>query len=109
MSEQNMEDIEIKIAGKVFKLKSDKGKEYFIRLESYINEKISNIKKEANAQYISADAMAAHVYVNIANDYFKERQKVERLQDEHEQINKELIELKHDIVDLEMRLEELEK
>ena len=49
------------------------------------------------------------MYLNLADDFFKSKEKIEKIEEELEHKNKEIYELKHDIVALEMKIEELEK
>lgn len=103
------EDTEVYIAGKSFKLKGNENGEYFQRLANYINGKIKEIEDSKGFKFTHSETQSVLMYLNISDDYFKAKSKIERLQDELEQKNKELYDLKHDIVGLEMRLEGLEK
>lgn len=99
-------DIEITIGGKSFKLKGNEEAEYFQKIANYINGKINDIEGSKGFKFTHSEAQAVLMYINITDDYFRANKKIEQLQEELELKNKELYDLKHDIVELEMKLEE---
>lgn len=108
-SNANTNEIEVFIAGKSLKLKGSESPEYFQRLAGYINEKLSKIDGSQGFKYGNNDTKRMMMYLNLADDFFKSKEKIAQMEEELEQKNKEIYELKHDIVSLEMKLEELEK
>lgn len=102
-------DIDLTIGGKSFKLKGNEEPEYFQRIANYINGKINDIESGKGFKFTHSEAQAVLMYINITDDYFRANKKIEKLQEELELKNKEIYELKHDIVELEMKLEERSK
>lgn len=99
-------DIELTIGGKSFKLKTNEEAEYFQKIANYINGKIDDIEGKKGFKFTHSEAQAVLMYINITDDFFRANKKIEQLQEELELKNKELYDLKHDIVELEMKLEE---
>lgn len=106
MSNIPKNDIDLIIGGKSFKLKGSENAEYFQKMANYINGKIDDIEGNKGFKFTHSETQAVLMYINITDDYFRAKQKIEQLQEELEQKNKELYDLKHEIVELEMRLEE---
>ena len=102
-------EIEVFIAGKSITLSGSESPEYFQRLAGYINEKLSKIDGSSGFKFGNSDTKRLMMYLNLADDFFKSKEKIEKIEEELELKNKEIYELKHDIVALEMKIEELEK
>jgi cell division protein ZapA len=96
---------EVIIGGKVYTLGGYEGEEYLQRVASYINNKIAEIDSVESYRRFPADMKMTMVELNIADDYFKAKMDVERLENEIEQKDKEIYDLKHDLISTQIKTE----
>ena len=102
-------DTEVIIAGKVFTLSGYESEEYLQKVASYINNKISEYNKIDSFRRQPMDTQNVLLQLNIADDYFKARTQVEKLEQEIEQKDKEIYDLKHDLISGQIKAEGDEK
>lgn len=107
MSSKN--NAEVVIDGKVYTLSGYETEEYLQKVASYINNKISEYKKDENYRKQSLDVQKSLLELNIADDYFKAKKQADLLERELEEKDKELYDLKHELVTLKLKSEEDEK
>ena len=99
---------EVIIGGKVYTLSGYEGEEYLQKVAAYINNKINEFNSMEELRRFPADMKATLLELNIADDYFKAKAQVEKLEREIEQKDKELYDLKHDLISNQIkRCEEL--
>ena len=89
---------EVIIDGKVLKLGGYESEEYLQKVASYINNKIAEFKKEDSFRRQNVEIRATHMYLNIADDYFKAKKLGDSLAEEVEGKNKEIYDLKHELI-----------
>ena len=97
------------IGGKVYTLSGYEGEEYLQRVATYINNKINEFNNMEELRRLSGDMKATLIQLNIADDYFKARAQVEKLEQEIEQKDKEIYDLKHDLISNQIKAESDEK
>lgn len=100
---------EVIIGGKVYTLSGYEGEEYLQRVATYINNKINEFNKMDGYRRFPVDLKATLLELNIADDYFKARSMVEKLEGEIEQKDKEIYDLKHDLISSQIKSESDEK
>ncbi len=107
---------EVIIGGKVYTLSGYEGEEYLQKVAAYINNKINEFNSMEELRRFPADMKATLLELNIEDDYFKAKAQVEKLEREIEQKDKELYDLKHDLISNQIKsesdaksLKELEK
>ena len=100
---------EVIIGGKVYTLSGYEGEEYLQRVATYINNKINEFNNMEELRRLSGDMKATLIQLNIADDYFKARAQVEKLEQEIEQKDKEIYDLKHDLISNQIKAESDEK
>lgn len=100
---------EVIIGGKVYTLSGYEGEEYLQKVAAYINGKINDFDTIEDYRHLSAPMKATLVQLNIADDYFKARSQVEKLEKEIEQKDKEIYDLKHDLISNQVRMETAEE
>lgn len=98
---------DVMIAGKVYTLSGYEEEGYLQRVASYINAKISEITEREEFRRIPSDMKAILVELNIADDYFKARTRFEDIEESYKKAEKDLFDLKHELVDTQMKVEEL--
>ena len=102
-------DTEVIIGGKVFTLSGYESEEYLQRIAAYINGKISEYSKIDSYSRQSVDVQNVLLQLNIADDYFKIKEKYEELKDASESKDKELYDVKHDLVTNQIKMKSLEE
>lgn len=102
-------DTEVIIGGKVFTLSGYESEEYLQRVASYINNKLSEYSKLDAFRRQPFDRQCVLMELNIADDYFKARKQVSLLEDELKAKEKELYDLKHELIASQIKLENTEK
>ena len=70
---------EVIIGGKVYTLSGYEGEEYLQRVAAYINNKINEFNEMEEIRRFPVDMKATLVELNIADDYFKAKDRVEKL------------------------------
>ena len=96
---------EVILGGKVFKLSGYESEEYLQRVASYINNKLTEFNKDDNYRRMSAEFRTNLMYLNIADDYFKAKKLGDSLSLEIESKDKEIYDLKHDLIAAQIKAE----
>ena len=106
---------EVVIGGKVYTLSGFESEEYLQKIASYINTKISEAEELDSLKHLTPDMRAILTELNIADDYFKAKAQVEKLELDLEAKEREIYNLKHDLISNQVqtetntqRIEELE-
>ena len=102
-------DTEVIIAGKVFTLSSYESDEYLQKVASYINNKVAEYSKVDSFKRQSLDTQNVLMQLNIADDYFKAKNQITRLEEEIQNKEKEMYDLKHELIASQIKLENMEK
>lgn len=102
-------DTEVIIAGKVFTLSGYESEEYLQKVASYINNKIAEYNKVDSFKRQSLDTQNVLMQLNIADDYFKARNQITRLEEEIQNKEREMYDLKHELIASQIKLENMEK
>lgn len=102
-------DTEVIIGGKVFTLSGYESEEYLQKVASYINNKVNEYNKVDSFRRQSLDTQSVLLQLNIADDYFKAKKQITVLEEELQRKEKELYDLKHELISSQIRLENLEK
>lgn len=107
MSSKN--NTEVILDGKIYTLSGYESEEYLQKVASYINNKISELKSTEGYSRLSPDMQKALLELNIADDYFKAKKQADSLENEIELKDKQLYDVKHDVIGLQIKLESAEK
>jgi cell division protein ZapA len=102
-------DTEVIIGGKVFTLSGYESEEYLQKVASYINNKIAEYNKIESFRRQPLDRQSVLLQLNIADDYFKARKQIGLLEEELQTKEKELYDLKHELIAAQIKLENTEK
>lgn len=100
---------EVIIGGKVYTLSGYEGEEYLQKVAAYINTKLNDFDVIEEYRHLSAPLKATLVQLNIADDYFKAKAQAEKLEKELELKDKEIYDLKHDLISNQVRMETAEE
>lgn len=107
MSKKNQ--IQVVIDGKILVISGYESEEYIQKVSYYINSKLSEFKKMDSYRRQSDDRKNILMQLNIADDYFKAKKQVEILEDHIAARDKEIFDLKHNLMDMQRKLDELKK
>ena len=102
-------DTEVIIGGKVFTLSGNESEEYLQKVANYINNKIAEYAKVEGFKRQPIDVQNVLMELNIADDYFKAKKQIEILQEQAEEKEKELYDLKHELIAAQIQLETANK
>lgn len=100
---------EVIIGGKVYTLSGYEGEEYLQRVATYINSKINEFESMEGFRRFPVDMKATLIQLNIADDYFKAKAQVEKLEKDIELKDREIYDLKHDLISNQIKSESDEK
>ena len=107
MSEKS--SAEVIIGGKVYTLSGYEGEEYLQKVAAYINNKINEFDSMEDYRRFPTDMKATLLQLNIADDYFKARKQGGTLESDIEAKDKEMYDLKHELISVQIKLENAEK
>ncbi len=102
-------DVEVLIGGKVITLSGAESEEYLQKVAAYLNTKLSQSKKMEGFQRLSSDLQSILLQINIADDYFKMKDALEEAQQRVTEKEKELYDLKHELIATQIKLENTKK
>lgn len=102
-------DTEVIIGGKVFTLSGYESEEYLQKVASYINNKVNEYNKIDSFRRQPMDTQAVLMQLNIADDYFKAKKQIATLEEELQAKDKELYDLKHELISTQIKLESSEE
>ena len=99
---------QVLIGGKIYTLGGYESEEYLQRVAGYLNGKISEIKTLDGYQRLSPEMKSLLLNLNTADDYFKLKKQADELSDQLAQKDKELYEIKHELVSQQMKVENMQ-
>lgn len=100
---------EVLIGGKVFTLSGFESEEYLQKISSYLNHKIEDCSNTEGYRKQSAETRSILLALNIADDYFKAKRLATTSEADVEAKDKEMYDLKHELISVQLRLENAEK
>ena len=98
---------EVLIGGKVFTLSGFESEEYLQKVSTYLNHKIEECSSSEGYRKQSAETRSILLALNIADDYFKAKKQGGTLESETK--DKEMYDLKHELISVQIKLENAEK
>ena len=100
---------EVIIDGKVFTLSGFESEEYLQKVSNYLNHKIAECSENESYKKQSSDTKSILLALNIADDYFKAKKQIEEMEEEAASKEKELYDLKHELIASQIKLDNTEK
>ena len=97
------------IAGKIYTLSGYESEEYLQKVAAYLNGKITEFRGMDGYHRLSQEMRSILMNLNIADDSVKVRKKIEELEEELSEKEKELYEFRHEMITTQVRLENAEK
>lgn len=105
----NKTDTEVIIGGKVYTLSGYESEEYLQKVASYINNKLAEYSKVDGFRRLPLDTQNVLLQLNVADDYFKAKKQISVLEEDIQTKEKELYDLKHELIASQIKLENTEK
>ena len=102
-------DTEVIIGGRVFTLCGYESEEYLQKVASYINNKLVEYGKVDSFRRQNVDMQNVLLQLNIADDFFKAKKQITAMEEDLEAKEKELYDLKHELIAAQIKLENCEK
>ena len=103
MSSKN--NTEVIIDGKIYTLSGYESEEYVQNAATYINNKIADFKQDEAYRRQNIEVQKALLELNIADDYFKAKKQADSLEGEIDSKDKQLYDLKHELIGTQIKLE----
>ncbi|MDO4632328.1 MAG: cell division protein ZapA [Eubacteriales bacterium] len=107
MSARNQ--IQVLINGQIFMISGYESDEYIQKVASYLSGKLSELQKTDGYRRLTKEKQHMVVQLNVADDYFKAKRQVETLENDVAYRDKEIFELKQQLMDLQRQLDEVKK
>lgn len=105
----SMTDTEVIIGGKVITLSGNESEEYLQKVASYINNKLADLAKNDSFKRTPQDMQSVFLALNIADDYFKAKRQISSLEEQLDNKDKDLYNIKHEFIASQIKLENTEK
>ncbi|SHI23010.1 cell division protein ZapA [Butyrivibrio fibrisolvens DSM 3071] len=102
-------DAQVIIGGRVLTLSGYESEEYLQKVASYLNTKIADCSKIEGFNRQPVDLQSILLQLNIADDYFKAKKQIQLLEEQATEKEKELYDLKHELIASQIKLENTEK
>ncbi len=102
-------DIEVIINNKRYVLSGYESEEYLQKIASYINSKHNEFKNRDAYKFIDADLRHILIQINIADDYYKTREKLSEAEKDIEAKSNEIFSYKHEMISLQTRIDSDQK
>ena len=97
------------IGGKIITLGGYESEEYFQKVASYINKKIEELSAMPGYSIQPMETKHTLISLNITDDYFKARKQAEIFEQDLQQKDQEMYDLKHELISIRMQIEEAQK
>ncbi|MDF2538254.1 MAG: hypothetical protein K0S76_1275 [Herbinix sp.] len=102
-------DIEVIINNKRYTLSGYEGEEYLQKIASYINSKHNEFRNRDAYKFLDTDLKNILIQINIADDYYKARDKMKDLESDIDAKTKEIFDLKHELISAQTKLNSAQK
>lgn len=102
-------DIEVIINNKRYTLSGYEGEEYLQKIASYINSKHAEFRNKDAYKFLDSDLKNILMQINIADDYYKTRDKIKDFEKELEAKGNEIFEMKHELISVQTKLDSAQK
>ena len=97
-------DAQVIIGGKVYTLSGYESEEYIQKIASYLNSKLEEFRAEPGYSHLSTDLQKILMDINLADDYFRAKKQIEVLSEEIRSKEKDLYDIKHELVTTQMKM-----
>lgn len=98
-------DIEVIINNKRYTLSGYESEEYLQKIASYINGKHTEFRNKDAYKFLDTDLKNILMQINVADDYFKAKFKINELETDNEAKSNEIFDLKHEMIMTQTKLD----
>lgn len=99
---------EVLIGGKVFTLSGFESESYLQKISTYLNHKLTECTNSEGYRKQSAESRSVLLALNVADDYFKAKKQGDALESDIAAKDKEMYDLKHELISAQIKLENTE-
>lgn len=96
---------QVLIGGKIITLSGYESEEYLQKVASYMNNKLTELGQIPGYNRQAQETRHTLLSLNIADDYFKAKRQAEMFEEDLEAKDREMYDLKHDLINGQMELE----
>ncbi len=100
---------EVLIDGKVFTLSGFESEDYLQKVATYLNHKIEDCNENDGYRKQNAETRSVLLALNVADDYFKAKKQGNSLESDIELKDKEMYDLKHELISAQIKLDSAEQ
>ena len=100
---------QVLIGGKIYTLSGYEEEDYLQKIATYINGKLAEFEELETIHNFTVDMKNTLLDINIADDYFKAKDLCEKYEGDLQIKDKEIYDLKHDLISNQVRIESLEE
>lgn len=100
---------DVLIGGKIYTLSGYESEVYLQKVATYINNKMNEFDEMEQFRRFPLDMKSTLLELNIADDYFKAKDQAEKLVQDIEVKDKEIYDLKHELISAQIKMESNEK
>ena len=102
-------DSKVLIGGKIYTLSGYESEEYLQKIASYLNNKIKELNQRQGYKRMSADMQKIFLELNIADDYFKAKKRIDEMEADMDDKDKAEYDLKHELISAQVQIEDAGK
>lgn len=100
---------DVLIGGRIYTLSGYESEAYLQKVATYINNKMNELDEMEQFRRFPMDMKSTLLELNIADDYFKAKDQAEKLEQDIEMKEKEIYDLKHELISAQIKIESNEK
>lgn len=100
---------QVLIGGKIITLSGYESEEYLQKVANYMNSKMTELGQIPGYNRQAQETRHTLLSLNIADDYFKAKRQAEMFEEELEAKDREMYDLKHDLINGQVELERDQK
>ena len=101
--------VEVLIAGKIMHLSGYESEDYLQKVAAYLNHKLGELHEIKGFSRMPADTKSMLLSLNISDDYFKAKKQAEVFEEDLQAKDKELYDLKHELVSLQVQIDKMKR
>ena len=98
-------EAEVAIGGKVITLSGYESREYIQKVAAYLDNKLDEHKKMESYNRLPLEFQNIMIQLNIADEFFKAKNMADTLKGDLESKDKEIYDLKHELITLQAKAE----
>lgn len=102
-------DTEVIINNKRYTLSGYEGEEYLQKVASYINSKHNEFRNRDAYKFLDSELKNILIQINIADDYYKAKDKIKENEADNESKSKEIFDMKHELISVQTKLDSAHK